>query len=172
MYKDYDILLIQDYHQMRKRDMKTGTYIIAGCTVAQRTVPTKSGRGWHTTGGVAILVRDNLYYERDKHIPQQGLNWAAIKVRLRKKPGQKHQRGNSLNIITSYTKHGNEYQAITTFDQVQKYIDQYTCPYIWGGDYNRPPEKVVEESEARYMAIRTYAPRVHSTCSGGGLIDC
>ena len=30
---------------------------------------------------------------------------------------------------------------------------------------------MVEESEARYMAIRTYAPRVHSTCSAGGLID-
>ena len=32
-------------------------------------------------------------------------------------------------------------------------------------------QKMVEESEARYMAIRTYAPRVHSTCSAGGLID-
>ena len=30
---------------------------------------------------------------------------------------------------------------------------------------------MVEESEALYMAIRTYAPRVHSTCSAGGLID-
>ena len=29
----------------------------------------------------------------------------------------------------------------------------------------------MEESEARYMAIRTYVPRVHSTCSAGGLID-
>ena len=30
----------------------------------------------------------------------------------------------------------------------------------------------MEESEARYIAIRTYAPNVHATCSTGGLIDC
>ena len=30
---------------------------------------------------------------------------------------------------------------------------------------------MVEKSEARYMAIRTYAPNVHTTCSTGGLID-
>ena len=121
--------------------METGPYIIAGFAPAQKTVRTKSGKGWHTSGGVAILVRDNLYFEKDKHIQQHGLNWAAVKIRLRRKPGQKVNRGNSLNIITSYTQHGNEYEAITTFDQVQKYIDQYTCPYIWGGDFNRPPEK-------------------------------
>ena len=121
--------------------MKTGPYIIADFAPAQRTVRTKSGRGWHTTGGVAILVRDNLYFEKDKHIPQQGLNWTAVKIRLRKRPGQTKNKGNSLNIITSYTKHGDEYEAITTFDQVQKYIDQYTCPYIWGADFHRPPGK-------------------------------
>ena len=40
-----------------------------------------------------------------------------------------------------------------------------------GGDLSRPPGKMVEESEARYMAICTYAPHVHATCSTGGLID-
>ena len=30
---------------------------------------------------------------------------------------------------------------------------------------------MVEESEARYMAVRTFAPGVHSTCSVGGLFD-
>ena len=30
---------------------------------------------------------------------------------------------------------------------------------------------MVEESEARYMAVRTHAPQAHSTCSVGGLID-
>ena len=29
---------------------------------------TKSGRGWHSTGGVAIFVRDNLYFEKDRII--------------------------------------------------------------------------------------------------------
>ena len=40
-----------------------------------------------------------------------------------------------------------------------------------GGDANRPPNKLVEESEARYFAIRTHAPNVYSTCGTGGLID-
>ena len=123
--------------------------------------------------GVAILVRPTLCYERDRYIPQQGLNWAAIKIRLRKHPQHKHAKnlGNSLNIITSYTKHGNEYEALITFSQVQNYIEQYTCPYVWGGDYNRPPDTMVEESRNRFMAIRTHAPRAQSTCSVGGLID-
>ena len=77
MFKEYDIILIQEHHKFRKRDMKTGPYIIAGFAPAQRTARTKNGKGWHSTGGVAILVRDNLYFERDKHIPQQVLNWAA-----------------------------------------------------------------------------------------------
>ena len=80
MSKEYDIILIQEHHKFRKRDMKTGPYIIAGFAPAPRTVRTKNGKGWHSTGGVAILVRDNLYFERDKHIPQRGLSWAAIKL--------------------------------------------------------------------------------------------
>ena len=99
--------------------MKTGPYIIASFAPAQRTVP----------GGVAILVRDNLYFEKDKYIPQKGLNWAAVKIRLRKKPGQ-NKRGNSPNIVTSYTQHGNEYDTLTTIDQFQNYLDQYTCPSV------------------------------------------
>ena len=65
---------------------------------------------------VAILVRDNLYYEKDKYILQQGLNWAAVKIRLKKQAYPKTDRGNSLNIVTSYTKHSNEYDTLTTFD--------------------------------------------------------
>ena len=100
MSAEFDILLIQEHHKVRRKDMKTGPYVLAAFAPAQRIVPTKSGRGWHTTGGVAILVRNTLYYERDKFIPQQGLNWAAIKIRLHKQTNKKGI-GNSLNIITS-----------------------------------------------------------------------
>ena len=72
MAKKIDTLLIQEHHKIRKRDMKMGPYVIAGFAPAQKTVRTKNGRGWHTTGGVAISVRGNLYYEKDKHIPQHG----------------------------------------------------------------------------------------------------
>ena len=147
--KEYDILLIQEHHKIRERDMKTGPYIIASFAPAPRTAPTRNGKGWHTRGGVAILVRDHLHFEKDKHIPQQGLNWAAVKRRLKKQPGKKHHRGNSLNIVTSYTQRGNGYDTFTTFDQVQNYLDQYTCSYVCGGDFYRPPDKMVEESEAR-----------------------
>ena len=40
-----------------------------------------------------------------------------------------------------------------------------------GGRFQQTTRKMVEESEARYMAVRTHAPQVHSTCSVGGLID-
>ena len=64
MAKDFDMLLIQEHHKIRKKDMKKRPYIIAGFAPAQKTVRTKSGKGWHTSGGVAILVRDNLYLEK------------------------------------------------------------------------------------------------------------
>ena len=172
MSGEFDILLIQEHHKLRRKDMNTGPYVLAAFAPAQKTVPTQDGRGWHTSGGVAILVKPTLYYEEDRFIPQQGLNWAAIKIRLRKHPqAKKNNLGNSLNIIKSYTKHGNEYEALVTFRQVQNYVEQYTCPYVWGGDYNRTPSTLVEESRNRFMAIRTHAPNATSTCSVGGLID-
>ena len=133
MSSEFDILLIQEHHKIRRKDMKTGPYVVAALAPAQKTVPTKKGRGWHTTGGVAILVRETLCYERDRCIPQQGLNWAAIKIRLRKHPKHKQAKNiwNSLNIITSYTKHGNEYEALQFFHEVQECIDTYTYPYLW-----------------------------------------
>ena len=51
MSNEYDIILIQEHHKFRRRDMKTGPYIIAGFAPAQRTVRTKNGRGWHSSGG-------------------------------------------------------------------------------------------------------------------------
>ena len=127
----YDIVLIQEHRKIRAKDMKAGPYIIAGFAPAQRTTMKANGKDWHTSGGVAILVRENLYFEQDKHIPQTSLNWAAIKIRLKKPPHQPKGKGNVLNIITSYTRHGNEYDTITTVSQIQKYIDQYTCQYVW-----------------------------------------
>ena len=73
--------------------------------------------------------------------------------------------------MTSYTKNGTDYEALVTFNQVQQYVEAYTCPYIWGGDFNRTPDIMVEEASHRAMAIRTHAPRTYSTCSVGGLID-
>ena len=69
--------------------MNTGPYVLAAFAPAQKTIPTQDGRGWHTSGGVAILVKPDLYYEKDRFIPQQGLNWAAIKIRLRKNDKKK-----------------------------------------------------------------------------------
>ena len=40
-----------------------------------------------------------------------------------------------------------------------------------GGDFNRPPDTMVEQSRNRYMAIRMHASSAKSTCSVGGLID-
>ena len=56
LVKEYDILLIQEHHKIREKDMKTGPYIIASFAPAQRTVPTRNGKGWHTSGGVAINI--------------------------------------------------------------------------------------------------------------------
>ena len=170
MANEYDIILIQEHHKFRKQDMKTGPYIIAGFAPAQRTVRTKNGKGWHLSGGVAILVRDNLYFERDKHIPQQGPNWAAIKIRLKRQPGQPKNQGNSINIITSYTKHGWGVETLQTIEEVQNYLGMFNVPWVWGGDFSRPPEVMLEQG--LHMQVKAYTPKGEgSTCTVGGLID-
>ena len=129
--KGYEIVLIQEHHRLRSRDMETGPYIIAGFALAQRTVKKANGKDCYTTAGVAILVRENLYFERDRHIPQSALNWVAIKIRLKKcQHRNSDNQGNLLNIIASYTKHSNEYDTISTFNEVQEYIYAHSCPYI------------------------------------------
>ena len=70
------------------------------------------------------MDRDSLDFKKQRHIKQAGLNRTSISIKLNKRY--------SLHIITSYTKHGNEYEAIENFNEVQSYIDSYTCPYVWG----------------------------------------
>ena len=77
-----------------------------------------------------------------------------------------------MNLVTSYTKHGHGIEALGTFTKVREYLDTFTIPYIWGGDFNRPPEQLSQETASNGLGIRCFAPQgVYSTCSNGGLID-
>ena len=43
---------------------------------------------------------------------------------------------------------------------------------MWGGDYNRPADKLEEECCSRYCAVRTHPLLgIFGTCNNGGLID-
>eukprot|EP00973_Karenia_brevis_P052810 7340782-Karenia_brevis.AAC.1 len=54
----------------------------------------------HTTGGVAILYRKTLDIYKPKGLKLRGHNWASLIVKL--------QRGYKLNLVTSYTQHGED----------------------------------------------------------------
>ena len=83
MYSEFDILLIQEHHKRRKRDMKTGPYVLAAFAPAQKTVPTQDGRGWHTSGGwqfwsnlPCIMRKTALSHNRALIGPQSKLDCA------------------------------------------------------------------------------------------------
>ena len=115
--------------------------------------------------GCEILYQDVLHTHKDPpHIPYKGYNWAAITIRI--------HGGFLLNLITSYTKHGHELEALGTFTKVREFIDTFTIPYVWGGDFNRPPGQVESETAQNGLGTKCLYPRgVLSTCSNSGLID-
>ena len=51
MSGEFDIILIQEHHKLRRKDMNTGPYVLAAFAPAQKTIPTQDGRGWHNSGG-------------------------------------------------------------------------------------------------------------------------
>ena len=125
----------------------------------------KAGGTLNTSGSVAILVSAKLHtHKTSPHMQYVGYNWAAVTITL--------AGGFHMNLVTSYTKHGHGIEALGTFTKVREYLDTFTIPYIWGGDFNRPPEQLTQETANNGLGIRCFAPQgVHSTCSNGGLID-
>ena len=86
----------------------------------------KLGGTQNTSGGVAILIKDKLHiHKSSQHIQYGGHNWAAVTITL-------HD-GYHLNLVTSYTKHGHELEALNTFTKVREFLDTFTIPYVWGG---------------------------------------
>ena len=52
------------------------------------------------------------------------------------------------------------------------FLDTFTIPYVWGGDFNRPPSQLIEESHQSGLGLVAFVPPgEHITCSNGGLID-
>ena len=77
-----------------------------------------------------------------------------------------------LNIVTSYTKHGHDLEASGTFTQVREFLESFTISYVWGGDFNRPPEQLISETAQSCLGVVAFPPAgVFRTCSNGGLID-
>ena len=77
-----------------------------------------------------------------------------------------------MNLVTSYTKNGHGIEALGNFTKVREFLDTFTIPYIWGGDFNRPPKQLEEETGQNGLGTRCFYPKwVQSTYSNGGLID-
>ena len=83
--------------------------------------------------------------------PYKGYNWAAITIEL--------HGGFLLDLITSYTKHGHELEALGTFTKVREFIDMFTIPYVWGGDFNRAPEQLEAETAQNGLGIKCFYPK-------------
>eukprot|EP00973_Karenia_brevis_P010273 1392207-Karenia_brevis.AAC.1 len=60
----------------------------------------------HTTGGVAILYRKTLDIYKPKGLKLKGFNWASLLVKLK--------RGYNINLVTSYTQHGEDAKVAQT----------------------------------------------------------
>ena len=75
-----------------------------------------------------------------------------------------------LNLVTSYIPHGTTQEGTRTIVEVNKYLDLYNVPFIWGGDFNRSTEEFVEQGP-RQGGHYCVAPPDDTTCVGGGRID-
>eukprot|EP00973_Karenia_brevis_P043891 6078068-Karenia_brevis.AAC.1 len=66
-----------------------------------------------------------------------GYNWAAVMVEL--------ARNDNINVITSYTKHGEGTGVTQTILEANSYLGQVTVPYVWGADLNKEPQHFFEQ---------------------------
>ena len=114
---------------------------------ARRTL--ESDGRWDTSGGVAILYRDQIFHWiKHKGVKTKGFNWASLHIQLKK--------DQELIIVTSYTKHGWGVETLQTFGEVQAYLGMFNVPWIWGGDFNRPPRS---QSSKHYIFQLRPTPR-------------
>ena len=57
-------------------------------------------------------------------IKTKGHNWASMHIQLEK--------DQELIVVTSYTKHGWDVEALHTFEQVQEYLGVFDIPWVPG----------------------------------------
>ena len=91
--KEYDIVLIQEHHKTRAKDMTTGPYVIAGFAPAQRTTLKPNGKDWYTPGGCHIGARQPVFRKgqiRPTILPKLGSGENTVKkiVTSTKEQGQ------------------------------------------------------------------------------------
>ena len=157
-----DIILIQEHRCLTRRQfgMIIGFEVIF--SPARRTM--LSGRGWESSGGVAILYRRNgLYIIKDRWVKSKGHAWVSIRFQ--------HEKAQEMIIMNTYTKHGWDLETQVTFEEAQGYLSAYAIPWLWGGDFNRTAEELL--SKGLYLSAHAHLPKdTNSTCVvGGRLID-
>ena len=91
-----------------------------------------------------------------------GQNWGALMIKLAKK--------RVLNLVTSYIPHGTTQDGTRTIVEVNKYLDLYKVPYVWGGDFNRSTDEF-ENQGTRQGGHYCVAPCDRSKCVGRGRIE-
>ena len=162
----YDIIMIQEHHKHTRKSLGRidGYSIIFSPAHVTHVKKRRKGKGniYHTKGGVAILYRPNLTRFLQPGLEMTGHNWCALIIKLAKNRG--------LNLITSYIPHGTTQDGTRTIVEVNKYLDRFKVPFVWGGDFNRSPEECVEQG-LRQGGHYVVAPHDESTCVGGGRID-
>ena len=147
----HDVIFIQEHRKTMPSQIKVPKGYKMIFAPAQIT-GSKHGGTLNTSGGVAILIKEYIHMHKPSpHIQYVGYNWAAVTITL--------NGGFHMNLITSYTKHGHGIEALGTFTKVREFIDTFTIPYIWGGDFNRPPHQLTQETGSNGLGVRCFPPR-------------
>ena len=125
----YDIVMIQEHHKHCRKGMGThqGYSMIFSPAHVTHVEKRRKGKGniYHTKGGVAILYRPCLTRFLQPGVDMVGHNWCALIIKLAK--------NRVLNLVTSYIPHGVTQDGTRTIVEVNKYLDLYRVPFIWGG---------------------------------------
>ena len=158
--------MVQEHHKHTLRSMGNikGYSVIFSPAQVTHVKKRRKGKGniYHTKGGVAILYRPCLTRFLQPGLDMVGHNWCALIIKLAK--------NRVLNLVTSYIPHGTTQDGTRTMVEVNKYLDLFKVPFVWGGDFNRSTEEFVEQG-MRQGGHSIVAPHDESTCVGGGRID-
>ena len=151
----YDIIMIQEHHKHSLQSMGKiqGYSMIFSPAHVTHVKKRRKGKGnvYHTKGGAAILYRPRLTRFLQPGVDTVGHNWCSLIIKLAK--------NRVRSLVTSYIPHGTTQDGTRTIVEVNKYLDLYKVPYIYGEVTSTDPRRN-SLNKARDRGATTVWPRL------------
>ena len=92
----------------------------------------------YSTRGVAISYKSYTSLILLPGVQIKECNWVSLIIKL--------QKGRRLNILTSYVRHGKDQEGVITVNEINKFLDQFSIPYVWVCDFTRDQQNLLKRA--------------------------